>query len=290
MIETSRIALNRIVCPGLEIEAFLELAAAVGLSAVELRNDLPGRGSGGSSPTGAGITDGRTPAEVRLILERLGLRVLTINALQKFNLAERLDRSRAELEDLLGVAAALGCPAIVLCPNNDPADRRSPETRRAATVECLRALRPLFERSGLLGYVEPLGFAESSLASLAVAAGAIHSAGGDCYRLVWDTFHHYLGPDEAAGLEDAVPVSLIGLVHVSGVEVQPPAQGYRDEHRVLPSSADRMGSREQVARLGALGYRGPVSFEPFSPAVQNLDSQGLQAALRESLEYLSRGL
>lgn len=279
MIETSRIALNRMACPNLPLADFLRLAAGLGLGGVELRNDLPG-------PHAGRITDDQSPAEARRELEKLRLKVLTINALQQFNLPQRLERSRADLEQLLAACAELDCPAIVLCPNNDPRDPRSPEARRADTAECLRALRPLFERAGKLGYVEPLGFGESSLSSLAVGAAAVREAGGSCYRLVWDTFHHYLGPDTAELLGKELQIGQLGLVHVSAVEAGEPAGGYRDEHRVLPSRADRMGSGEQIARLVKLGYRGPIAIEPFAPSVLNLDAEALRRALKESVEYL----
>ncbi len=42
MIDLRRFALNRITCPSLGLEDFFRLAAELGLSKVELRNDLPG--------------------------------------------------------------------------------------------------------------------------------------------------------------------------------------------------------------------------------------------------------
>jgi 2-keto-myo-inositol isomerase len=279
VIDISRIALNRMACPSLPLGEFLQLAAGLSLGGVELRNDLPG-------PNAGRITDDQTPPETRRLAEKLRLKVLTINALQMFNLRDRLERTRTELEQLLAVCAELDCPAIVMCPNNDPRDPRGPEARRADTVECLKALRPLFERSGRLGYVEPLGFGESSLSSLAVGAAVVREVGGSCYRLVWDTFHHYLGPDSPEVLGNTLHVAQLGLVHVSAVEAEKPAGGYRDEHRLLPSRADRMKSGEQIARLVKLGYRGPISIEPFSPAVLNLGAEPLRAALKQSVEYL----
>ena len=77
-----------------------------------------------------------------------------------------------------------GPRAIVLCPNNDPDDNKSGERSLRDTIDSLEELRPLFEDSGLLGYVEPLGFAESSLDSVFTAAGAIGEAGGDGFRIV----------------------------------------------------------------------------------------------------------
>ena len=110
------------------------------------------------------------------------------------------------------------CPAIVLCPNNDTKDTRDPETRLSETVAALTAFGPSFTRRGILGYVEPLGFAECSLPSIVTAVTAITRSGHSCYRVVYDTFHHYLGPDTEKEIGTSYDVSHTGLIHVSGVE------------------------------------------------------------------------
>ncbi len=273
MIDITRFALNRIVCPALGLEEFFRLAADLGLSKVELRNDLPG----------GRITDGMAPADAAALAQKCGVQVATINALQKFNLASLKDSATRALEDLLETAAALHCPAIVLVPNNDTKDARDERTRRAETVAALSAFAPLFTRRGITGLVEPLGFAECSVRSLVTAREEIASSGASCYRTVYDTFHHYLGPDKDA---DAAMASGLGLVHVSGVEFALPKEKIRDAHRVLPGPADRMGSREQIARLEKLGYRGVISYEPFAPEVQRMPLPALTAALRASIDYL----
>ena len=123
---------------------------------------------------------------------------MTINALQKFNLASARPKAKAELATLLATCVEIDCPAIVLCPNNDAADSRPPAARFQETVDSLREFGPMFEKAGVLGFVEPLGFGISSLASLDVAIDAIKASGFSCYRVLVDTFHHYIGPD---GLE-----------------------------------------------------------------------------------------
>ena len=106
MIEKSRFALNRIACPSLGLEDFFRFTADLGLSKVEVRNDLPGRA----------VIDGLPPAEAAELAQRHDIRILSINALQKFNLKAVQANNQAELEKLLELAAALRCTAIVLCP------------------------------------------------------------------------------------------------------------------------------------------------------------------------------
>lgn len=276
MIEKKRFALNRIACPSLSLEDFFKFTSDLGLSKVELRNDLPG----------GAVVDGLPPARVAELAQRHGIRILSINALQKFNLKAVQANAQAELEELLELAAALRCSAIVLCPNNDTQDHRDARSRAEETVAALKSFGPAFMKRGLQGWVEPLGFPESSLASVVVAEEAVQRSGFDCYRILYDTFHHYLGPDTEKDIGSTFASSQAGLIHVSGVEAAIAKDGYRDEHRVLLSPADRLGSKAQIARLVSLGYAGDISFEPFAASVQRLDRDKLAAALTASIEYL----
>jgi 2-keto-myo-inositol isomerase len=278
MLEKARIALNRIVYPIVGIEEFFALTAELGLSKVELRNDL----------AGGKIIDGLQPDQVRKLAAKHRIQILTINALQKFNLPSNLDKATQELKDLIGLARSIGCHAIVLCPNNDTADTRSAEQSLRDTVAALKAFRSQFEESGILGYVEPLGFPESSLKSVLTASQAIREAGSKSYRMVYDTFHHYLGPDQAADIEKKLDVSLVGLVHASGVEADLGKGAMKDAHRVLLTASDRMGNVEQITRLLARGYAGDVSLEPFSAEIQRLDRKAFLAAARETIGILTR--
>ncbi len=71
-----KIGVNRMVAPTLDLKGFLDLAAAVNAVGVELRNDL----------SGFDVIDDVDPAKVRDLLTERNLSVLTINAVQHFNL------------------------------------------------------------------------------------------------------------------------------------------------------------------------------------------------------------
>ncbi|MDR3123727.1 MAG: TIM barrel protein [Treponema sp.] len=286
MLTKKRFALNRIISPSLTLEEFIKFAAARGLSQVELRNDLPGKTSAPNS-----IIDGLKPAEALKIARGEGVRIITINALQQFNLGDKRAACRAELEQLLELAAAIECPAIVLCPNNNAADTRTPARKYLDTVDALRDYGPLFVNYGVAGYVEALGFGISSLASLPAVVAAIKASGYGCYRALLDTFHHYIGPDDQSifgmdGLGASYEPAYTGLAHISGVEDDIPAEQFLDGNRVLVGPKDRMRNKELIQRLDTLGYQGTFSFEPFSPAVQKLPPDQLAAALETSFAYL----
>jgi len=276
MLDRQRFGLNRIIAPSLGLKEFFEFAASVGIRKVELRNDMGSRDA----------VDNLPPAAAAHMAADKGIEVISINALQRFNLASVRAKAMSELGALLELAKSIGCGAVVLCPNNDQTEAPPPARPAAETTEALSAFGPLFTSAGILGLIEPLGFAISSLASLVLAQETIRKSGFACYRIVHDTFHHYIGPEDQTILGGAYDVANTGLVHVSGVEIALPPGDLRDEHRVLVGPADRMNSKEQILRLSRLGFAGDFSFEPFSPAIQNLGRDQLADAVRQSLDFI----
>lgn len=276
MMERSRFSLNRIIYPDLNLEDFFKFTADLGLNKVELRNDLPGKG----------VIDTYSPEEIKDLLKKYGIEILTINALQKFNLGVVLQQAIKELKELINLSLSIGCKAIVLCPNNEVNDRRNSKEIFKETVGALKSFAPLFEESNLLGYVEPLGFKESSLSSLVTAMNAIKEADCPNYKIVHDTFHHYIGPDTFDIIENKYNLSYTGLVHISGVESVIPTEQYRDNHRILVSAQDKLKSKDQIELLIKLGYNGDISLEPFAKEVQKMEIEEIKSAIDKSIEYI----
>lgn len=262
MTDTLRFALNHMAAPRLDPGAFFALAAELGMEAVEIRNDLAGNA----------ILDGTPPARIRAMAQAAGIRIRSINALQRFD-DWRTPRP-GEAVALADYAQACGAEAIVLVPCNDGS---RPDRLRPA----LEALQPILHSRELTGLVEPLGFETCSLRLKSEAVAAIAAVGGQgAFRLVHDTFHHRL-----AG-ESAIFPKETGLVHVSGVD--DPGLGFadmRDAHRILVGPGDRLGNVAQLRALIAGGYKGFVSFEPFAEEVQALADPA--AALRASMGILA---
>jgi 2-keto-myo-inositol isomerase len=264
-------ALNHMTAPALTLDAFFALAVSLGMTAVEIRNDLDGNA----------ILDGTTPAEVKALAARHGVTIISINALQRFN--EWTPARAAEAKELIDDASACGARALVLVPKNDGTGQADGE-RQANLRESLTALKPLLDAAGIIGLVEPLGFEICSLRSKREAVEAIKAISGEqTFRLVHDTFHHHL-----AGEPDLF-ANLTGLVHISGVEdPSVSVSDMRDGHRVLVGPADRLGNTSQIKALLAAGYTGPLSFEPFSPAVHDVGDP--KAAVAESVAFLRENI
>lgn len=278
MIKRSKISLNRIIYPNLKLKDFYKFTVDLGLNKIELRNDLPG----------GKIIDGYTPGQLKELSKKYGVEILTINALQKFNLDAILPETIKELKKLINLSLSIGCRAIVLCPNNDVADKRNSEEIFEETVKALKSFGPLFQDSGIQGYLEPLGFEECSLRSIVIAMKAIQESGYPVYKIVHDTFHHHIGPDTFDTIKNDYDISYTGLVHISGVECNIPAYEYRDNHRVLVTGQDRLQNNEQIKLLLKLGYAGNISFEPFSETIQKMEIEKIKSAINNSIEYVSK--
>ena len=260
-----RFAMNHIAAPKLALDDFFAMARRLGATEVEIRNDLPD------------VVGTLSPEEVKAAAAAAGVGILSINALYPFNVWSGDLPARAVA--LADYAAACGAKALVMCPLND-----GTPVAHSDLVAALAAMAPILRDRGLTGLVEPLGFPISSLRSKREALAAIDAAGGaDVYRLVHDTFHHHL-----AGETECFP-DRTGLVHISGV-VDPDLSVAEmlDAHRVLVDAADRLGNLPQVARLIALGYDGPFSFEPFAAEVH--DRADIEAALAESIDHVAAGV
>ena len=278
VIRRSRISLNRIIYPKLKLEDFFKFTKDLGLDKIELRNDLPG----------GKIIDGYTPGQLKELSKKYGVEILTINALQKFNLSAILPQTIKELKKLINLSLSIGCNAIVLCPNNDINDKRGSEEIFEETVKALKSFGPLFQDSGMQGYLEPLGFEECSLRSIVIAMKAIQESNYPVYKIVHDTFHHHIGPDTFDTIENDYDISYTGLVHVSGVECNIPVDEYRDNHRILVTAQDRLQTKEQITLLLKLGYAGNISFEPFSKTIQEMEIEKIKSAINNSIEYISK--
>jgi 2-keto-myo-inositol isomerase len=257
--------------PELPLPEFFQFAADLGFAYVELRNDLAGKE----------ILDGLPDDTVRNLLNVTRIKPLTINALYPFEDVRALGRNLVKLEALITEAKRINCPQIVLCPLNEPGDPRSPGQKADQLVTALNAFGPLFAEAKMTGLIEPLGFSVSALRTKKEAlAGITQCDYSGSYKLLHDTFHHYLGEET-----DFFPAET-ALVHVSGVLPGKARPAITDSDRVLVTGDDILDNRGQVRALLNGGYTGPFSYEPFSQEVQRLSVSTLKIDLQNSIQYL----
>lgn len=260
-------ALNRTCAPQFTLAEFIALAQKVGVQAVEIRNDIEGRE----------FADGMPATELKSRLDDAGLRLASVNALQRFN--DWTPARATEAKRLIAYSAALGAPGVVLCPAHLPGDDQHADAH-ARLCEGLAALKPIFADSGVIGYVEPLGMRHSSMNRQAQAIAALDDiGGGDDFQLCYDTFQHFRASD------DALFPERIGLVHISGIARPDLAPDELTEpDRGFVFLGDRVSNIARLRVMVDAGYSGFVSMEPFSPETQN--DPNVADRLRASLDYV----
>jgi len=187
-----------------------------------------------------------------------------------------------QASQLIELARSSGAQAVSLIPVNSGsiATAQAKEGLR----ESLSELQPRLKNAGLTGLIEPLGFASCSLRYKSMVVEVIRELdAGDTFKLIHDTFHHALSGEEQLYPEHTA------MVHVSGVvDAGLAFEAMQDEHRVLVDAADRLGNVNQLAALFEGGYKGPVSFEVFSPKVHVLTDP--LAELNKSIHYIESTL
>ncbi len=265
-------AINRMVSPRRPLDDFLRLARAGGAEAVEIRNDIAGQE----------FADGTPAYDLKRRIEDAGLKVASINALQRFN--DWTPEREREATALIRYARDLGAPGIVLCPVIDAAHGWSDIELGDMLRASLRGLKPILSDHGVIGYVEPLGMIDSTLRRQNIAAAALDEIDGrGSFQICYDTFQHFRASDTETFPE------WIGLVHVSGItradlsreELTEPDRGLVDE-------GDITGVISRLRALRDSGYAGFVSVEPFDPKVW--DDPDLEAALRACIACMKNAL
>jgi 2-keto-myo-inositol isomerase len=133
--------------------------------------------------------------------------------------------------------------------------------------------------------VEPLGFGISSLRSSLLTQSLIRDSGAP-YKIVLDTFHHYLSDVTQPEFDAQIQIDGIGLVHLSGVEDRRAKSALSDEERIMLSDKDRLESKKQVQDLERLGYTGIYAFEPFSSQLDSWTAADIEREIRQSIALL----
>lgn len=266
MINKENFSLNHILSPSLSIKNFIKLSKKTGTQNIEIRNDLPN----------IKIVN-EDPYLIKKISTKLKIKILTINALQKFNIWNK--EREEELLFLCNFAKKCNCKGIVLVPLNT-GDYTEYKERKKLLNNSLKNIEVILNEYGLTGYVEPLGFKTSSLSLKIEVAEAIDLISSkSTLKIMHDTFHHFL-----SGEENIYP-KLTGLVHISGVSNNKlKISEMRDDDRELIDEKDIIKNLDQMKSLITNGYKGIFSFEPFSKKIQNIDDPS--SRIINNIEYL----
>lgn len=258
--------LNHMAVRGLDVGAFCALASSLGCAGIEIRKDT----------SHENFTESLANKIAGTTVEN-GLNVIAVSEIGAFD--DFNDQKFEEAKSLISIASQMGADAVSFIPRND-GFKSSASERKQNLKMILQKLQPVLSGAGIKGFIEPLGFESASIRFKSEVVEVIEELGfEDVFKIIHDTFHHAL-----AG-EGQVFASHTGLVHISGVEDQKiEFANMQDDDRVLVGAKDRLGNIEQLQELQAAGYKGPVSFEPFSPMVQNASDP--KAELERSMKFI----
>ena len=167
-------ALNQKTAPKLGFAAFLDLAAELGCVGVEPRNDL-----------GRPVFDGIEPVRAGEMARERGLRFIGLSEVYPFN--DWNEDRRAAVARLIETAQAAGAETVSLIPRVD--GREGDGAERATTLRAVLAeILPMLHGTGVVGLVEPIGFATSSIKFQREATQAIEEPGRR--RSPWNCSRH----------------------------------------------------------------------------------------------------
>lgn len=262
--------LNHMAVRGLDVGAFCVLASSLGCIGIEIREDT----------SHEKFTQSFVGKIAGIAVEN-ELDVLAVSEIGAFDDFD--EQKFEEARSLISITSQMGAKAVSFIPRND-GFKSSVNERKQKLKKILLKLQPVLRDAGIQGFIEPLGFESASIRFKSEVVEVIEELGfEDRFKIIHDTFHHALSG------ERQVFASHTGLVHISGVEDQNiEFANMQDDDRVLVGPKDRLGNIEQLKELQAAGYKGPVSFEPFSTMVQNASDP--KAELERSMKFIESQL
>ena len=261
-------ALNQIILPNKPFEDFINFSKKLNIKSIEIRNDIK-----------TNLIEENDPIKIKNICEENLINILSINALQKFNIWNK-DREN-ELISLCKYADKANINAIVLVPLNDGSISTHEEQIQLVEKSLINIIK-ILEDFRVIGLVEPLGFKQSSLRLKSITINIINNLQSKKLKIVHDTFHHAL-----ANEHDFFP-SLTGLVHFSGISNKYNNIELKDDHRSIVENNDIISNLNQMKTLVNSDYKGYFSFEPFSNTLIN--DSNIFKIVSNSLNFISSNI
>lgn len=280
MIELNRFCLNRKAAPGISLEETIPLVAGVGVTNIELRNDLYG------SVDNNAILDHLSGKHVADLLKDNHVSVETINAIGNMDKRDSIEDNLRSLTEMLEMSKDFSLKNIIFCPVRSKDDTRSSEQREKEAIANVKEYSKLLAKYNVGGLLEPLGFEDSTLRTPWEGQNVINKSGVDNFKLVADTFHYYLASVTPKEFEEEVDVNYIGLVHLSSVIDRKARNVLDDQDRYMLDKNDVMESAQWAKRFEIAGYKGLYAFEPFSDDLKKWNAEKVKDELMKSIDMV----
>ncbi|HEU4932768.1 MAG TPA: sugar phosphate isomerase/epimerase [Pyrinomonadaceae bacterium] len=206
----------------------------------------------------------RSTTELRDLFAESGLEPLSINSIEHITFRDELayESIKKECEELSSIAAAVGCPCIVVVPGRLPEGGASRENVIAESIKVLNELCEISSAHGVSLAFEFLGQTDCSVPTLDLAAEIVREVNRKDLGLVIDSFHFYAGNSTLEMIE-ALDPNLIQIFHINDAEDRPRDQ-LEDRHRLLPGLGI-LPLPEMISSFRKIGYDKVASVEIFRP-------------------------
>jgi 2-keto-myo-inositol isomerase len=227
----------------------------------------------------------RSTTELADLFAESGLEPLSINSIEHitFRDADAYKEIKRECEELSRIAAAIGCPCIVVVPGRLPQGGVSREAVVAESVRVLNELCDIAAAHDVSLAFEFLGQPDCSVQTLDLAAEIVREAGRKDLGLVIVSFHFYAGGSTVEMIE-ALDPSRVQIFHINDAEDLPREQ-LEDRHRLLPGQGI-LPLREMVSAFRRIGYDKVASVEIFRPEYWERDPFQLARDARAATQTL----
>jgi len=206
----------------------------------------------------------RTTAELKDLFAESGLSPLSINSIEHvtFRDAHTYESIKRECEELSAIAAAVGCPCIVVVPGRLPNGGASRANVIEESVRVLNELCDIAAAHNVTLAFEFLGQTDCSVPTLDLAHEIVREVNRKDVGLVIDSFHFYAGNSTFAMIE-ALDPALIRIFHINDAEDLPRAE-LEDRHRLLPGLGI-LPLQQMISAFRKIGYDKVASVEIFRP-------------------------
>ena len=206
----------------------------------------------------------RSTADLKNLFVESGLSSLSINSIEHvtFRDAAAYEAIKQECEELSSIAAAVGCPCIVVVPGRLPSGGASRETVIAESVRVLNELCDIAAKHKVSLAFEFLGQTDCSVPTLDLCAEIVRAVNRKDLGLVIDSFHFYAGNSTFEMIE-ALDPSMIQIFHINDAEDLPRTE-LEDRHRLLPGLGI-LPLQKMIAAFRKIGYDKVASVEIFRP-------------------------
>ena len=223
-----------------------------------------------------------TPADVRRMIEDLGLRLVTFQPFRDFEgmTADRRERGFARAERKFDLMQQLGCDLLLICSNVSPdalggIDRAAEDFHALGERAARRGLRVAFEALAWGRHINDYRD------SWEVVRRADHPAVG----LVLDSFH-ILARGTELGAIRAIPRDRIFLVQVADApKLDMDYLSWSRHFRCLPGQGD-LALGDFMAALQATGFDGLLSLEIFNDRFRAGSARSVAVDGQRSIRFM----